>query len=70
MNTFYGSLGDASSNIYNPLVAGIITNTGRRLLKYVQEECTKNKLIVRYGDTDSMYSSLSDDDIRGLSPEE
>lgn len=35
MNTFYGSLGDSSSKMYNPLVAGIITNTGRRLLQFV-----------------------------------
>jgi DNA polymerase elongation subunit (family B) len=59
MNTFYGALGDRTqSGVYNPLMAGIITYTGKQLLGFVKHTCENEGLIVRYGDTDSIYASL------------
>ena len=55
MNTFYGVLGDSSSQLYNPLMAGSITEKGRFLLNTVKKYCEDYGLIPQQGDTDSLY---------------
>lgn len=69
MNTFYGEMGNFLSSICAVECAGSVTTMGQKNLKYAKARVEDHhKMVVHYGDTDSLYISCNashfiDDDI-------
>ena len=53
-NSLYGCLGYKNSRFYARVIAALITNTGRNILKATADLVTENEFQVIYGDTDSI----------------
>lgn len=61
MNTFYGETGNPASPMYALAIAGGVTSDGRTMLRAVEKYLTEKGCVIHYGDTDSIYMSLSGD---------
>ena len=59
MNSFYGLLGCKTSPLFIMELAGGITSSGQRNLLFVKKFIEEKGCKVYYGDTDSLYFSLS-----------
>jgi DNA polymerase elongation subunit (family B) len=62
-NSFYGVLGFKSFRLYNKDVAASITYIARKLIKETIDWFNKNGYEVIYGDTDSVFLQMKDNDI-------
>lgn len=60
MNTFYGESGNKRSPFFVLQLAGAITTAGQQNIKMVQKHVEDVGSKVYYGDTDSVYSAVSD----------
>jgi len=57
MNTFYGAAGLPSSPLFMLALAGGVTSAGRYNLKMVADFVCTRRFAIKYGDTDSLYTS-------------
>ncbi|MCG8634068.1 MAG: DNA polymerase II [Desulfobacterales bacterium] len=62
MNSFYGVMGTTKSRFYNPDLSRSITGTGRWLLKITREFLEQEGYAVLYGDTDSVFVQLKEEE--------
>jgi DNA polymerase-2 len=61
MNSFYGVLGTTGCRFYDPRLAGTITRIGHWILTFSREFIEKEGYQVIYGDTDSLFTHLTDE---------
>ncbi|MCG8687113.1 MAG: DNA polymerase II [Desulfobacterales bacterium] len=64
MNSFYGVMGTTKSRFYNPDLSRSITGTGRWLLKTTREYLEQDGYSVLYGDTDSVFVQLKENEFK------
>jgi DNA polymerase-2 len=62
MNSFYGVMGSSGCRFYHPQLPSAITSTGKWLLLKSKEYLHQNGYEVIYGDTDSLFIKLKDDE--------
>jgi DNA polymerase-2 len=62
MNSFYGVLGTTGCRFYDPRLAGTITRIGHWILTFSRKFIEKEGYQVIYGDTDSLFTHLGDDE--------
>jgi DNA polymerase-2 len=62
MNSFYGVLGSPGCRFYDPRLAGSITRIGHWILKFSRKFIESRDYRVIYGDTDSLFVHLGEDD--------
>lgn len=61
MNSYYGKCGDNNDCLAESLISGSTTKDGRTYIKKAAWKVTEHGCIVRYGDTDSIYSAPPDE---------
>jgi DNA polymerase-2 len=61
MNSFYGVLGSSGCRFYNPRLAGSITRIGHWILNFSRDFIEKAGYQVIYGNTDSLFVHLGQD---------
>lgn len=66
MNTFYGESGNKNSPFFVLQLAGAITTAGQYNIKLIQQYVESIKCKVMYGDTDSLYISMPEDNFGDL----
>ena len=60
MNTLYGKAGDTSSALFMPEISGGTTVAGKMNLKRIHQYVTEEEgIMIKYGDTDSLYQLLA-----------
>ncbi len=64
MNSFYGVMGTPGCRFYNPELPEAITGTGQWILKTVSAYLRDSGYSVIYGDTDSVFLCLKQDEYR------
>ena len=62
MNSFYGVMGSSGCRFYHPHLPSAITGTGKWLLLQSKEYLHKQGYEVIYGDTDSLFIKLKEDE--------
>lgn len=62
MNSFYGVMGSSGCRFYHPHLPSAITGTGKWLLLKSKEYLHKQGYEVIYGDTDSLFIKLKEDE--------
>lgn len=62
MNSFYGVMGSSGCRFYHPHLPTAITSTGKWLLLNSKEYLHQNGYEVIYGDTDSLFIKLKEDE--------
>ena len=62
MNSFYGVMGTTGCRFYNPDLPAAITGTGQWILKTVSAHLRESGYTVIYGDTDSVFVCLKDNE--------
>ena len=62
MNSFYGVMGSSGCRFYHPHLPSAITGTGKWLLLQSKEYLHKHGYEVIYGDTDSLFIKLKEDE--------
>jgi DNA polymerase-2 len=62
MNSFYGVMGSFGCRFYHPNLPTAITGTGHRLLLGSKEHLAEKGYEVIYGDTDSLFIKLKEDE--------
>lgn len=62
MNSFYGVMGTPGSRFYHPDLPNAITGTGQWLLKTTRDYLATFGYKVIYGDTDSLFVQLKEED--------
>ncbi len=62
MNSFYGVMGTTRSRFYNPDLSRSITGAGRWLLKITRDFLEQKGYSVLYGDTDSVFVQLKENE--------
>lgn len=62
MNSFYGVMGSYNCRFYHPSLPSAITGTGQWLLLQSREYLENNGYFVVYGDTDSLFVRLKEDE--------
>jgi DNA polymerase-2 len=62
MNSFYGVMGSYNCRFYHPSLPSAITGTGQWLLLQSREYLESNGYFVVYGDTDSLFVRLKDNE--------
>ena len=66
-NAFYGHMGYSRAKIYNLEIANAITGTGRSIIQQTKDIVEKEyKLVVAYGDTDSVMVKVEPDDLEEI----
>ena len=63
MNSFYGIMGSGGSRFYNSLLPSAITETGQWILKTSINYLESEGYQVLYGDTDSIFYKLKDNEV-------
>jgi len=62
INSFYGAMAYPNFRLYKPEIASSVTYVGRRLLQWSREIAEKHDYRVLYGDTDSIFVKLKNND--------
>ena len=65
-NSFYGVLGYKNFRLYNPEAAAAITYIARKIIKETIKWFNDNNYPVIYGDTDSVFIQMKDQDIKKI----
>ena len=65
-NSFYGVLGFRNFRLYNRAAASSITYIARKIMKETIDWFNKNNYPVIYGDTDSVFIQMKDQDVKKI----